>query len=146
LTTSIRVEIVIDLSPEQLWAVVEPIETHAEWMHDAEAITFTSERRRGVGTTFDAATKVGPFRLTDRMEVTQWEPEAVMGVRHVGLVSGVGRFTLEPTGPAATRFTWEEQLTFPWWLGWRLGEVIGRPILRAIWRRNLRNLKAIAEA
>ena len=52
------------------------------------------------------------------MEITEWEPERAMGVRHDGLVTGTGRFTLEPLDDGRrTRFTWEEELTFPWWLG-----------------------------
>ena len=42
---------------------------------------------RGVGTTFDCDTKIGPFRLTDRMEITEWVPNAAMGVSHVGTVT-----------------------------------------------------------
>ena len=39
-----------------------------------------------------------------------------------GLVTGTGRFTLEPLDDGRrTRFTWEEELTFPWWLGGPLG-------------------------
>ena len=39
-----------------------------------------------------------------------------------------------------TVFSWAETLTFPGWLGGRIGELIGGPILRLIWRRNLRML------
>ena len=128
-----------------MWAVVEPIERHVDWMHDAVAIRFDSEQRRGVGTTFDCDTKVGPIRLVDRMEITEWEPYAVIGVRHRGVVTGTGRFTLEPIDLGRrTRFTWSEDLTFPWWLGGRLGELLGgRLVMRAIWRRNLRELQQV---
>ncbi len=93
-------------------------------------------------------TKVGPVKLVDHMEITEWTAAAVMGVRHVGLVTGSGRFTLTPIDLGRrTRFTWEESLSFPWWLGGPLGSlVIGRLVLRAIWTRNLGNLKRIVEA
>ena len=45
-----------------------------------------------------------------------------------------------------TRFTWNERLRFPWWLGGAVGARLAKPVLRAIWRRNLRRLKAIVEA
>jgi hypothetical protein len=79
------------------------------------------------------------------MEITEWEPGAVMGVRHTGLVTGTGRFTIEAVGDGSTsRFTWSEELRFPWWLGGRLGEVIGGNIvMKAIWRRNLKKLRAL---
>ena len=68
---------------------------HVDWMHDAVAIRFTGEQTRGVGTRFLCDTRVGPITLVDRMEITEWEPAAVMGVRHTGIVTGSGRFTLE---------------------------------------------------
>jgi hypothetical protein len=114
-------------------------------MHDAEAIRITSSTRRGVGTTFDCDTRAGPLRTVDRMEVVEWRPRKAMGVRHVGAVSGEGRFTLRSLGPGRTRFTWRERLVFPWWLGGRVGGVVGAEVLRVIWKRNLRNLKQMVE-
>jgi hypothetical protein len=143
---SIRVSVVINAPPRVVWRHIEDIESHVRWMEDAAAITFTSTRRHGVGTTFDCDTRVGPFRLLDRMEVTRWRPRRSMGVRHVGVVSGEGRFTLRPLGPGRTKFTWRERLSFPWWLGGSLGGLVGAEVLRVIWRRNLRNLKRLVEA
>ncbi len=144
----IRVGVEIDATPQQVWQVVEPVERHVDWMHDAVAITFTTEQTRGVGTTFVCDTKVGPLRLADRMELTEWLPGEAMGVRHTGMVTGEGRFTLTPIDLARrTRFTWEETLRFPWWMGGPLGAFVGgRIVLAAIWRRNLRGLKRLIEA
>jgi Polyketide cyclase / dehydrase and lipid transport len=138
----IRVDIEIAASPLAVWADVARIASHVEWMTDAESITFTSPTTAGIGTTFDCATKIGPLRLTDRMEITDWVPEQTMGVRHVGLVRGEGRFTLTPVGHEHTLFAWTENLTFVWWMGGGIGAFVGRPILRAVWRRNLRRLAA----
>ncbi len=142
---NIRVGVTIDAPPGGVWRVVEPIERHVDWMADAESITFTSARTRGVGTTFDCLTKVGPFRIVDKMEVTEWEPERVMGIEHRGLVTGRGRFTLAPLPHGRTRFIWHERLTFPWWMGGRVGAVAAKPVLGAIWRRNLRRLQTLVE-
>jgi hypothetical protein len=98
-----------------------------------------------VGTTFDCDTKVGPFRLTDRMEITEWIEGEVMGVRHVGVVTGTGRFTLTPVGTHHTEFTWEERLEFPRWTGGALAAASARPVLRRVWERNLRSLAALVE-
>jgi len=133
---SIRVSTAIAARPDEVWADVRDLGSHVEWMADAEAIRFTSEARAGVGTTFDCDTKVGPFRLVDRMEVTEWVEGEVIGVRHVGLVTGTGRFTLTPEG-GGTRFTWEESLAIPWWLGGPAAAVA----LRLVWVRNLRKLR-----
>ena len=143
----IRVVIEIDATPSRVWEVVEPVENHVEWMHDAVAIRFVGSQTRGVGTAFLCDTKVGPIKLVDRMEITEWTPGEVMGVRHSGLVTGSGRFTLEPIDLGRrTRFVWQEELTFPWWLGGPVGAYVGgKVVLRAIWQRNLRGLKHLVE-
>jgi hypothetical protein len=109
-------------------------------MGDAEAIRFRSDQREGVGSTFDTATKVGPVRLRDQMVITEWEPGRVMGIRHTGVVTGSGRFTLTAE-PGGTRFTWQEVLRFPVWMGGGVGGRIAVPVLRRVWRRNLDNLR-----
>jgi hypothetical protein len=141
----VRASVIIEASPEAVWAAVEDIATHVEWMHDAVAIRFTSVQRSGVGTTFDCDTKVGPFRLVDRMEITAWEPGRTMGVRHVGLVTGSGAFTLRTAGVDRTEFLWDETLRFPWWMAGELGGRVGAVVLAQIWKRNLRGLKARVE-
>jgi hypothetical protein len=145
--SQIRVAIEINASPARVWEVVEPVERHVEWMHDAVAIRFVGEQTRGTGTEFLCDTKVGPIKLVDRMEITEWTPGEVMGVRHTGLVTGSGRFTLEPIDLGRrTRFVWQEELTFPWWLGGPVGAFIGgKVVLRGIWQRNLRGLKQLVE-
>ncbi len=142
----IRVSTELAAPPALVWADIRRITTHVEWMHDAVEIRITSDRVEGAATTFDCETRVGPFRLTDRMEITEWIDDRVMGVRHVGLVTGEGRFTLDPLGDDRTEITWEETLTFPWWLGGRLGELVGRLVLTRVWSRNLRTLAARFEA
>lgn len=143
----IRVVVEIDAAPSRVWEIVEPVENHVDWMHDAVAIRFTTDQTRGVGTEFLCDTKVGPIKLVDRMEITAWTPGEVMGVRHTGLVTGSGQFTLEPIDLGRrTRFVWREELTFPWWLGGPIGAYIGgKVVLRAIWQRNLRGLKQLVE-
>lgn len=144
----VHVSVVIDASPAEVWAEVEDIAGHVEWMLDARAIRFTSGQRRGVGTTFDCDTRVGPLRLTDRMTVTEWSPGKAMGVTHTGLVTGTGRFTIKRArrGRGRTRFTWNERLDFPWWFGGPVGELAAKPVLTAVWKRSLANLKARVEA
>lgn len=135
----------LEASPEKVWEIVRHVEDHVDWMHDAVAIRFTSPTTSGVGTTFDCDTKVGPFRLTDRMEITEWVDARTMGVRHVGVVTGTGAFTLEPLGTDRTRFTWSERLVFPWWMGGPIGAWFGGFVLRLVWKRNLRELRSIVE-
>ena len=139
--TQITVRTLIDAPVERVWADVRDLASHVEWMDDAVAIRFASPLREGVGTTFDCDTRIGPLRLTDRMEVTEWEDGQTIGIRHVGVVRGAGRFTLRPAPGGQTCFTWKEQLTFPWWMGGRVGSAVGARMLKAVWRTNLAHLR-----
>lgn len=143
---SIRVSIDIAAPVQKVWDVVEPVERHIDWMADAVAIRFQTEQTRGTGTTFFCDTKVGPIKLVDVMTITAWEPGKVMGVKHTGVVTGTGEFTLDAIDANNTRFTWTEKLTFPWWLGGPIGAFVGgKIVMKAIWRRNLRELKKLVE-
>jgi uncharacterized protein YndB with AHSA1/START domain len=139
--TRIRVQTMIDAPPKDVWRAIEDISRHVDWMDDAKAIRFTSPTQSGVGVTYECDTKIGPLRLTDEMEITEWSPGKAMGVRHVGLVTGEGRFTLTRARGGRTRFTWKERLIFPLWMGGPLGGVVGGQILKHVWRHNLSNLK-----
>ena len=144
-----RITVAIELNAPvaRVWEIVEPVERHVDWMADAVAIRFKSDQTRGVGTEFFCDTKVGPIKLVDEMTITAWEPGRTMGVRHTGVVTGTGEFTLQPIDDSRTKFTWSEELVFPWWLGGPLGALVGGQIvMKAIWRRNLRALKKIVEA
>ena len=132
----IRVRRTVRADVDTVWDALADIASHVEWMADAVAIRFTSPRTEGVGTTFDCDTKVGPLKLRDRMEITAWEPERAMAVRHVGLVTGEGRFSLHPGRPG-TEVIWEESLRFPWWLP----SIPAAAALRLIWRGNLRRFE-----
>lgn len=136
----IAVEVVIDAPTDFVWADVEDISTHVDWMQDAEQIRFLSESHRGLGTRFECDTVVGPFKLTDVMEITNWQPGQSMGVRHQGLVTGTGEFKLRASG-STTVFSWVEQLSFPWYFAGPIGAAAARPILTALWKGNLRRLK-----
>ena len=129
----------IAASPRRVWRAIEDVSSHVRWMEDAVAIRLHDGPTAGVGTTFECDTKVGPFRLLDRMEVTEWKARRAMGIRHAGLVTGSGRFTLR-RHRRGTVFTWEERLRFPVWAGGPLGGAVAKPVLRRVWRRNLANL------
>ncbi len=137
----IRVRTVLDASPAVVWADLERLESHPEWMADAVGIRFLTAQTSGVGTRFECDTKIGPFRLTDVMEITEWSPGRAMGVTHTGLVTGTGRFTLRRARGGRTAFQWRERLRFPLWMGGPLGALISKPVLTRVWRRSMRNLQ-----
>jgi len=135
----LTVEVEIPADVETVWADVEQLETHVEWMADAETIEFEGSRRKGDGTVMRVLTRVGPFTTEDIIRVTAWDPMKLIGVVHEGVVTGRGEFRLEPS-VFGTRFVWDEELTFPWYLGGSLGMLAARPVLRWVWRRNLARL------
>jgi uncharacterized protein YndB with AHSA1/START domain len=141
----VRVSTFIRAPRTVVWRAVRDVGSHVRWMHDAEAIRVTSPRSTGVGTTFECATRMGPLRVSDTMEITEWRERRAMAIRHTGLIGGLGRFTLK-LRPGGTLFTWEERLRFPWWLGGPLTGVAARPVLRSVWKRNLATLKDLVES
>lgn len=140
----LRVRTHIEASPREVWRAIEDVTTHVRWMDDAVAIRIVSPHKSGVGTRFECDTRVGPLRTVDLMEIVEWKPRRAMGIRHQGVVTGRGRFTLRRR-KGGTQFTWEERLRFPSWAGGPLGGWLAGPVLRRVWRRNLAHLKALVE-
>jgi hypothetical protein len=94
--TRIVTAVLIAATPTAVWQVASDLAAQPDWMHDAHAIRFVSPQTSGVGVVMDCDTRIGPIRLTDRMIVTQWVEGREIAIRHQGLVSGTGRFTMEP--------------------------------------------------
>ncbi len=136
----IEVSATYDVSLDILWDELRHIDRHVNWMSDAESIEFDSDQRSGEGTTFRCRTRVGPFVTVDEMTVTSWVERQCLGVEHRGLIRGSGAFTLTALNETSCRLDWNELLIFPWWLGGGLGARSARPVLRALWRKNLRRL------
>ena len=143
MSKTINVYTTINSPLKIVWNEVSKLENHTNWMHDAVKIDFLSENNRGLGEKMKVLTKVGPIRLYDYMTVTEWVEEESIGVDHIGIVKGKGRFKLEKVDDNKTLFIWEETLKFPIYLGSIVGEFFGAPVLKLIWKRNLKNLKEI---
>jgi carbon monoxide dehydrogenase subunit G len=139
--TRITVSVHVRAPRKAVWDEVARIERHGDWMADVVAVEFLGSQHRGAGTRVSVATRIGPFHTADLMEFTEWSDPEAMGVAHQGLFTGQGRFTLTPEGDG-TRFTWAEDLRFPWYLGGSVGAWLARPVLARIWRNNLRRLAA----
>ncbi len=145
LMAKIRTSVDISAPIDTVWEAAADLATHHEWMADAESIEFESDQRRGIGTRMRVLTTVGPLRTTDLMEVIEWIEGRSIGVRHTGMVTGTGRFELAAIA-GGTRFSWVEDLSFPTIAGGELTATIAKPVLGAIWRRNLTGLKRRIES
>lgn len=126
-----------------VWTAIADLGSHHLWMQDAESVEFVGEQRSGEGTRLDVMTVVGPFRTLDRLEVTGWVDGRSIEVSHQGLVKGRGTLSVAATGDGSI-VTWEEELSFPWWLGGPITAWLARPVLARIWAGNLRRLEELA--
>jgi len=142
----VTTELAIDAPSDAVWAELARIEHHVHWMADAAELHFVGDQRRGVGTTFECLTQVGPFRTLDTMTVTEWVDGSAMAVRHTGVVTGSGRFEVLPGTGGRTTLRWTEDLRLPRWALGRLGSLVAGPVLARIWRGNLRRFAARVES
>ena len=129
----------VDAAPGRVWGELADLASHSEWMKDAESIVFTSDQTRGVGTTMDVKTRVGPLGTIDVVEVTDWVEGESIEIAHYGLVGGTGRLEVLPDHEASV-VKWTEELTFPWWVGGGLTAMVAKPLLTRIWLANLERL------
>lgn len=125
---------------ELVWEALADLGSHAGWMKDAESLEFTSEQTTGLGAVMEVETRIGPFRTLDILEITGWDEGRSIDVAHRGLVTGEGRLEATAIG-RKTLVSWVENLQFPWWLGGPVTAWLARPVLRTIWRGNLRRLE-----
>ena len=124
----------------RVWAAIADLGSHPTWMKDARWIIFKGDQRHGEGTRMEVKTVVGPLRTIDVMEVVGWEEGRSIEVVHRGLVTGRGTLRAEPED-GQTVVSWNEDLTFPWWLGGAVTAWLARPGLAGLWRGNLRRLE-----
>lgn len=143
-----RIEVMthVEAPPDKVWAVLTDWQRQPEWMVDVRDITVTSAVDQGIGVTVRASTDVLGVVLSDELTVTEWEPEAVLGVRHLGwLIRGAGAIELTAT-PKGTRVVWWEESEAPLGaLGDALAGLLIVPWVHRVFRRSLARLKRLCE-
>lgn len=140
----IRVSKLISAPPERIWPYLVDWERLDRWMKEASNIRLVSPHREGIGVFCEAKIRIGFIRTVDRIRVTRWEPPRVLGLEHLGWVTGNGLMELVPEN-AGTFLRWTETFVPPWgWLG-GTGMRIWKPLMRRIFDRDLRLLKIIVE-
>lgn len=132
---------------ERVWDVLTDWEGQARWMRDARSVRVLSERREGRGVVLRCATDLFGLVVDDDMEITEWEHQRLIGVRHLGmLIRGVGAFELEPLPGGATRFTWWEEVEAPFGaVGDALAALLVAPYVSRVFRGSLAALKDVCE-
>lgn len=138
----IEVSRIIEATPGAVWEELSDMASHGEWMKDARVIGFAGDQRRGVGTCMEVETRIGPLATRDLLEVTGWVEGRSIRVAHRGTVRGEGELSVADD-PSGSIVTWRERLVFPWWLGGAVTAWLARPVLAAVWRRNLARLAGL---
>ena len=132
--------------PGIVWELITDWEHQDDWMLEASDFVVVSEQREGVGVEAEATVTIGGIKTRDRVRIVGWEPEHRLAIRHEGWVSGTGEIFLTPVGEGATYVFWREDLEPPWgWLG-ALGLRLFSPLMKRIFRRDLRVLAGLARA
>jgi hypothetical protein len=144
---SVRIE-VVDLMPgprEIVWDLITDWEHQDDWMLEASDFLVTSDHREGVGVEALATIRIGGIRTRDRVRVSVWEPPERLVIEHVGWVRGRGDIRLT-AADLDTRLVWLETLRAPLGIVGHLGLRLFAPLMRRIFRRDLRVLRGLVRA
>jgi Polyketide cyclase / dehydrase and lipid transport len=137
----VSAQIELELPPGEAWRRVLAWEDQITWIEDAVSVRVLTSHRGGVGVIVAVRTRVlGVPLLTDRLEVTLWDPPRRLVMAHRGLVRGVGEWLLQPVG-GGTRFSWTEDLALPVPILGELLLLMYRPFMNRLMRSSLSNLK-----
>ena len=137
----ISAQVELALPPGEAWRRLLAWEDQITWIEDAVSVRVLTSYRRGVGVVVAVRTRVlGIPLLTDRLEVTVWDPPRRLVMAHRSLVRGVGEWFLQRVG-GGTRFTWTEELALPVPILGELIMVAYRPFMHRLMRRSLSNLE-----
>jgi carbon monoxide dehydrogenase subunit G len=142
----VSVQTHVEAPPSRVWQVLTDWEAQPHWMVDARAVEVVGDRREGEGTRLRCPTDLAlGLVVTDVLEVVEWHPPHMLGVRHTGgLIQGVAAFELHPTAHG-THLCWWEEIDPPLGpLGW-VGGLVAVPLVRRVFCRSLARLKRLVE-
>ena len=127
-----------------VWSLITDWEHQDDWMLEASGFEVVGEQREGVGVEARATVRIAGIKTRDTIRVSMWEPPRILVIDHLGWVKGAGEIQLQPVSEG-TRMRWRETLYAPRALGpvGRLGLRLGTPLMRRIFRRDLRVLRSL---
>lgn len=131
--------------PEIVWELITDWEHQDDWMLEATDFAVVSAHREGIGVEAEATISIGGIQTRDRVRITQWEPRQVLGIEHLGWVSGHADMKLLPAN-GSTRFVWREHFKPPLGVIGALGMTLAKPIMYRIFMRDVRVLISLVRA
>ncbi len=103
----------IDATPEETWEAAVDWPAQHRWVL-ASSVRATSGGGRGVNATVEARTGLGPFALSDPMEIVEWDPPHRLVLRHVGpFVRGDAVYEVTRLPEGRSKLEWSEVLEAP---------------------------------
>ena len=131
--------------PEVVWELITDWEHQDDWMLEASDFAVVSSHREGIGVEAEATISIGGIKTRDRVRITQWEPGRLLGIAHLGWVSGHADMKLLPSN-GSTRLVWREHFTPPLGVVGALGMTLFKPIMCRIFMRDVRVLAGLVRA
>ena len=131
--------------PEIVWELITDWEHQDDWMLEATDFAVVSSHREGLGVEAEATVSIGGIKTRDRVRITRWEPGQVLGIEHLGWVSGHADMTLVPSN-GSTRFVWREHFKPPLGVVGAMGMTLAKPLMHRIFMRDLRILVSLVRA
>ena len=134
--------------PERIWPFLVEPEKILKWCITLQKFEYTSEQRRGVGTTIYFEEKAGGPLMKLNFTVTEWVDNERLAFNMTSGNFAKGyeqRWTLEAT-PSGSRFTFMEDFKLPYGI---IGKILGlfaRFGSQANVEKMLAKLKSLAEA
>lgn len=137
----------VEAPVQQVWDCLVDWERQAQWMVDAQRVEVVSEHREGVGVTLRCPTNILGAVIDDDLQVIEWSPPVVLGVRHLGrIIRGIAAFELSET-PYGTRVVWWEEADVPLGgVGDAVAAILVVPWVTRTFRRSLARFKRVCEA
>ena len=144
----IQKTIEITAPPERIWPFFVEPERVLEWCSTFRKFEYSGDLRSGVGTPlYIEEQAVGPV-MKMHFEVTEWKENDKLALRMVSASSVKSyeqEWLLEPT-PSGTRFTFMEEIEFPFGVFGKLLGLIAQRMSAATVDKMQAKLKALAEA
>ena len=143
----IESSVVINASPEKVFAKISDFETAPEWNDSLKEHKITSEKRKGVGVTLHTVSMMSGTRMESDAEVTEWiENERITVRSTAGNVTFFGSNILKPV-PGGTELTMVANYEMPYSI---LGKIIdklkvSKDVQKDI-EKNNQNLKNLLES